>query len=129
MSRFVECCEGLLINTERISYVNRGLKRHDDCTIYLNDGSSLKAPCYVYEDIKGENHIVQVIPSNGKYETVYADTAGENGGKPWAYDFDYFAVCADGQIRPLDNNGEYFEFADDGCDNYMGFRLKEKAGE
>lgn len=128
MSRFIECCEGLLINADFISHVKRGVKRHDDCTIVLVNGNSFKAPCYVYGDIAGEEYIKQIVPCDGKYETVYMDTTGENGGKPWVYDCDYLAVCADGQIRALECNGEYFDFAES-SDNYMGFRQKEKAGE
>lgn len=128
MSRFVECSDGRLINVAHIVRVEPGWKRNDDCILLLDDGKSLEAPRYVCDQIAGSRYITQIISCDGKYEIVYSDTIGENGGKPWVYDCEYLAVCADGAIRALEHTGNYFEFADDSS-NYVGFRPKEKAGE
>lgn len=125
MSRFVECGCGRLVNVDNIARVEAGFKRNDDCTVITKDGQYLRASCYVYDEVAGKDHIVQLIPTNGRYQTYYRDNDGENGGDPWVYDFDYFAVCANGEVRALECVDGYFDFADT-SESYMGFELKEE---
>lgn len=123
MGRFIECREGVLINTDQISRVERGFKKNDDCTIYLINGNYLKAPCYVWDHLSGRERVVQLIPAAGKYEIECSDDAQENGGKPWLWDCEFLAVCANGEIRPVGTGGGYFDF-DDAIDNYLDIREK-----
>ena len=41
------------------------------------------------------------------------------------YDVEYFAVCANGEVRPMECVDGYFDFSDT-MGNYMGFKLKEE---
>ena len=83
MSRFIQCGCGRLVNVDSIARVEAGYKKHDDCTIITKDGEYLTAPSYAYDEAEGKNHIVQLIPANGKYQVHCRDVFGENGGKPW----------------------------------------------
>lgn len=120
MSRFVECNERILINADHITFVERGRKTNDDCTVHLDDGSIFVFPNYVSDYISGKNCIRQLVPCEGKFKIAFSDVDGENNGKPWLRDFEYFAICEDCEIRPLDHTGEYFEFTDE-VSNYIGF--------
>lgn len=121
MSRFVECKNGVLINTDAISRVVQGLKKYDDCTVFLMDDTYFEAPYYVFDEIRGSDQIVQVIPVDGKYVCIYSAVDDEN---PCDQEIDYLALCANGQIRALDHIGDYLDFADN-CDNYVGYRPKD----
>ena len=125
MSRFIECGCRRLVNVDSIARVEAGVKRNDDCTVITKDGQYLRAPYYVYDEVAGKDHIVQLIPTNGRYQTYYRDNDGENGGDPWVYDFDYFAVCANGEVRPLECADGYLGFADTTSD-YEGIEFKEE---
>lgn len=125
MSRFIQCGCGRLVNVDSIARVEAGYKKHDDCTIITKDGEYLTAPSYAYDEAEGKNHIVQLIPANGKYQVHCRDVFGENGGKPWVYDVEYFAVCANGEVRPMECVDGYLDFSDT-MGNYMGFKLKEE---
>ena len=123
MSRFIQCGCGRLVNVDSIARVEAGYKKHDDCTIITKDGEYLTAPSYAYDEAEGKNHIVQLIPANGKYQVHCRDVFGKNGGKTWVYDVEYFAVCANGEVRPMECVDGYFDFSDT-MGNYMGFKLK-----
>ena len=59
--------------------------------------------------------IVQLIPCTSPYFNVYED--GDN----YSHErIDYFALCADGEIRSLTGADMYFELADNVC-NFVGF--------
>lgn len=124
MSRFVECVSGVLVNTDVISRVEQGLEKGEDCTVVLKDGTYFKAPYYVYEYIEGKNYITQLIPVHDKYETVYSNDTEENNGEPYAWDCEYLAVCANGEVRSVGSGEGYIDFEDDSC-NYMGLRMKQ----
>ena len=121
MSRFVECGRGRLINVDNIARVEAGSKRNDDCTVITKDGQYLRAPYYVYGEVAGKGHIVQLIPTNGKYQVCYKNSCDDL----LKVDLDYFAVCANGKVRPLECADGYLGFADTTSD-YDGIEFKEE---
>ena len=124
MSRFIQCGCGRLVNVDSIARVEAGHKRYDNCTIITKDGEYLTASSYAYDEAEGKNHIVQLIPANGKYQVCYRD----DSGKTWEYDVEYFAVCANGEVRPMECVDGYLDFSDT-MGNYIGFKLKEEEKE
>ncbi len=125
MSRFVECGRGRLINADSIARVEAGYKRGDNCTVITKDGRHLSAPHYVYDDVAGRDHVVQLIPTDGKYQISYVDDSERDSGKLRVYDFPYFAVCANGEVRPFECVDGCFDFADT-FEGYVGFDLRKE---
>ena len=121
MSRFVECGRGRLINVDNIARVEAGSKRNDDCTVITKDGQYLRAPYYVYGKVAGKSNIVQLIPANGKYQVCYKNSSDDL----LKVDLDYFAVCANGEVRPLECADGYLGVADTTSD-YEGIEFKEE---
>lgn len=116
MSRFIEFGEGQLINMDSIARVEANSKK-GGCTIITSDGKYLYVSGCVYDDIRGDHYIMQLIPNKGKYQLCL-----KNGIRD---EFDYFALCADGRIVPLMHAGRQFRFADD-LENYIGYDLKDE---
>ena len=59
--------------------------------------------------------IVQLIPCTAPYFNVYSDDETYSVER-----FDYFALCADGEIRSLTGADMFFELSDNEC-NFVGF--------
>ncbi|WP_313132801.1 hypothetical protein [Anaerocolumna sp.] len=83
--------------------------------IKYKDGTSEKVPDSYLNFLSGENFIIQVIPC---VKTLYA-AFGKNGdivGEDTVY---YLGLCADGNVRGLICNENYFEIADT-VSNFVG---------
>ena len=117
MGRFV------MIGNEcvNVDTIERAEQQENGVKIIYKDGMVEQSKYkYEFNEILGENHIVQVIPVNVPTVALYRD----DDGNIFETDIFYLALTADGNIRAIEECGKAFEFCDS-VDNYVGISQKQ----
>lgn len=118
-------CRFVMIGNEcvNVDTIKRVEQRENGVNIIYKDGTVEQSKCkYKFDEIWGENHIVQVIPVNVPTVALYRN----DDGNIFETDIFYLALTADGNIRAIEECGKAFEFCDS-VDNYVG--ISQKQGE
>lgn len=131
MARF-EKIGDTYVNVDKIRCFWREGEKGEFLAVELDDGQVLRTRDVRYglleEQISGSEHIVQVIPCVKPLYVRYRNEYREIYESP----IDYIALCANGDIRPLETCGmDGILFFDD-MSNYVGLfceKLEEEKGK
>lgn len=112
MARFIER-QGFILNVDSIKSVSADGK--GVCVVYNDNEQEYFSLDYeVFRDFaEGRYAIRQIIPVKNRTFAIY-----EYEGKRFRSEILYLAVTESGEIRPVQNSGGYYSFADD-VENFL----------